>query len=603
MRGGHLKSKRRYAVFISMLLLIFGFLIKANVVHADGVYDDKGTKANIELDKSWTIRFNQKLDKNTIDSSLIVVTDESGQQIPVDLKLGSDESSIIVSPKGQYTYGKNYDLVIKDGIKGINKSNLAKPAKMKFSTKSSTVTNDQKITVCIDAGHGGNDSGNVSVSGIKEKDVDLSVALKVGKILQDNGINVIYTRPSDSVTWSKDNDLKPRFDIANNAKADFFVSIHCNSFPSNPSANGVETYYTDSDAIGQKLAQAIQDGLVKNTGLTNRGIKVGLAQHEILRGTSGNAVMVQLGFMSNQQEGDLLGTSDFQNKSASAIANGIIKSIALKNQDNLKISSIADTPVSVAVGGNYTLPLAVTATMSDGSTKKINVIWDSKDVDTSEEGTFTYKGTVAGYSGSVSLILTVFSKPDTSNNKVVCIDAGHGIGRDTGAVGATGIHEDDVTLKVALKVGKILEQKGVTVVYTRTEDERASSSLSVTESLQRRCDTSNNANARYLVSIHNNSFDDEAVNGTETLYFTGNSEGEKLANAIQTNLVNELGSRSRGLKDGSWLYIAKHSDATTVLTELGFLSNPQEESKLNSDDYQNKCADAIAKGILQCLGL
>ncbi len=601
MWGGHLKSKKRYAVFISMVLLIFSFLIKTNVVHADGVYDDKGTKTNIELDKSWTIRFNQKLDKNTIDSSLIVVTDESGQQIPVDLKLGSDESSIIVSPKGQYTYGKNYDLVIKDGIKGINKSNLAKPAKMNFSTKSSTANNDQKLTVCIDAGHGGNDSGNVSVSGIKEKDVDLSVALKVGKILQDNGVNVIYTRQSDSITWSKDNDLKPRFDIANNAKADFFVSIHCNSFPSNPSANGVETYYGDSDAIGQKLAQAIQDGLVKNTGLTNRGIKVGLAQHEILRGTSGNAIMVQLGFMSNQQEGDLLGTSDFQDKSASAIANGIIKSLDLKKQDNVKISSIADTPTSVAVGSSYTLPLAVTATMSDGSTKKVNVIWDSKDVDTSKEGTFTYKGTVAGYSGSVSLILTVFSKPDTSNNNVVCIDPGHGIGKDTGATGIGGLQEDDVTLSVGLKVGKILEDRGVEVVYTRTEDQR-SVPMSVTESLQKRCDISNNANAKYFVSIHCNSFEVDSANGTETLRNESNSESERLATAIQKSIISGVGTYNRGLKDGNWLYVVKNTNSPAVLTELGFLTNPNDAEKLVSDSYRQKYAEAIANGILECLG-
>ncbi|MBI6873125.1 N-acetylmuramoyl-L-alanine amidase [Clostridium aciditolerans] len=584
-----------------MLLLIFSFFIKANVVHADGVYNDKGTKTNIELDKSWTIRFNQKLDKNTIDSSLIMVTDESGQQIPVDLKLGSDESSIIVSPKGQYTYGKNYDLVIKDGIKGINKSNLAKPAKMKFSTKSSTVNNDQKLTVCIDAGHGGNDSGNVSVSGIKEKDVDLSVALKVGKILQDNGVNVIYTRQSDSITWSKDNDLKPRFDIANNGKADFFVSIHCNSVPNNSSANGVETYYNDSDAIGQKLAQAIQDGLVKDTGLTNRGIKVGLAQHEILRGASGNAVMVQLGFMSNQQEGDLLGTSDFQNKSASAIANGIIKSLSLKNQSNLKISSIADTPVSVAVGSNYTLPLAVTATMSDGSTKKVNVIWDSKDVDTSKEGTFTYKGTVAGYSGSVSLILTVFSKPDTSDNNVVCIDPGHGIGKDTGATGISGLQEDDVTLSVGLKVGKILEDRGVKVVYTRTEDQR-SVPMSVTESLQKRCDISNNANAKYFVSIHCNSFEVDSANGTETLRNESNSESERLATAIQKNIISGVGTYNRGLKDGNWLYVVKNTNSPAVLTELGFLTNPNDAEKLASDSYRQKYAEAIANGILECLG-
>lgn len=602
MWGDYLKSKRRYAVFLSALLLMFCFLVKANVVHADDVYDDKGTKANIELNKSWTIRFNQKLDKNTIDSSLVIVTDESGQQIPIDLKLGSDESSIIVTPKSQYDYGKNYNLVIKDGIKSISKSNLAKPAKMKFSTKSSTVNNNQKLTVCIDAGHGGSDSGNVNLSGIKEKDVDLSVALKAGKILQDNGVNVIYTRQSDSVTWSKDTDLKSRFDIANNAKADFFVSIHCNSVPSIPSAHGAETYYNDSDTIGQKLAQAIQDDLIKNTGLTNRGIKAGLAQHEILRGTLGNAVMVQLGFMSNQQEGDLLGTSDFQDKSASAIANGIIKSLALKNQENAKISLIADTSVKVTAGSNYALPLTVNATMNDGSTKMVNVIWNSKDVDTSKEGTVIYKGTVAGYSNDVKLILTVSAKPSDTES-VICIDPGHGLGRDTGATGINDLQEDDVTLSVGLKAGKILEDHGIKVVYTRTEDMR-STPMTVGDSLQKRCDISNDASAKYFISIHNNSADAESAAGTETWDNPGNPESDNLAKAIQSSIVQQLGMRDRGLKDGygRGLYVIKNTNAPAVLVELGFLSNPDDNAKLASDEYRQKFAQAIADGVLKVLG-
>lgn len=590
-----MKNKKICTFFMLILLVMSTIFINVKIVHADSIYDDKGTKTNIELNKSWTIKFNQKLDKNTVNNSVIGVTDESGQDIPVDLKLNDDECSITVTPKSQYAYNKTYDLVIKDGLKGQSKSNLIKPAKMKFTTKNNTVNSNQKITVCIDAGHGGNDTGNISSSGIKEKDIDLSVALKVGKLLQDKGMNVIYTRQNDKVSWSKD-ELKPRFDVANNGKADFFVSIHCNSFPDNPSVTGIETYYADSDNTGQQLAQAIQDELIKSTGLNNRGVKVGLAQHEILRGTVANPVMVQLGFISNDQEGKLLGTNDYQNKSASAIANGILKSISLKGSDNTQISSVPDTNVSTIVGSDYKLPLTVDASMSDGSTKKVNVIWNSKTADTSKEGVFTYEGMAAGY--SVKLILTIGSGEAT-----ICIDPGHGIGSDTGATGINNLQEDDVTLSVGLKAGKILEDHGVKVVYTRTEDMR-STPMDVTSSLQKRCDISNNANAKYFIAIHCNSADPESALGTETWDTPGNPESDKLARAIQSSIVQEAGMVDRGLKDGfeRGLYVIKNTNASSVLVELGFLSNNNDNAKMASSEYQQKFAQAIADGILKTLG-
>jgi N-acetylmuramoyl-L-alanine amidase len=610
MWGGYLKNKRIYSFFISMILVIFSIFIKVNIVQADSIYDDKGTKTNIELDKSWTVKFNQKLDGSTVSSTYICVTDENGQDVPVDLKLGTDESSIIVTPKSQYIYGKSYTLTIKDGLKGENKSNLSKPAKMQFTIKSATSNDNQKVTVCIDAAHGGDDPGNVSSSGIKEKDIDLSVALKAGKILQDNGVNVVYTRQSDNVSWSQDNDLKSRFDIANNAKADFFVSIHCNSFPDNQSANGIETYYSESDDTGKKLAQAIQNGLVSSTGLSDRGIKAGLLQHEILRGTLGSATMVELGFMSNTTESATLATEDFQNKSASAIANGILKSLNLVDKSkDVNISSIKDITGNVTVGGNYTLPLTVQAVMTDGSSKNVNVIWNSNTVDTSESGIYTYKGTVPGYSSPVNLALSIVDKPDTGSSNTtsgaitICIDPGHGLGSDTGATGIGGLQEDDVTLPVGLKLGKILQDHGVNVVYTRTTDMR-STPMSVVDSLQKRCDTSNNANAKYFISIHNNEADDPSASGTETWDNPGNTDSASLAAAVQSSIVQEVGTYDRGIKDGygRGLYVIKNTNAPAILVELAFLSNPDDNAKLKSDDYQQKFAQAIADGVLKCLG-
>jgi N-acetylmuramoyl-L-alanine amidase len=594
-----LGNRRNFIYFILCFLLTVILCGGFNVVQAD-TYEDKGIKLDVDNNKSWIIKFNKELDDSTIDESKFVVTDENGQQVSVGVTLGADAKSVVVSPKSEYSYGKTYNLIIRDGIKATSKNSLVKTAKMQFTVKSNKINESNKAyTVAIDAGHGGSDTGNIGQNGVKEKDIDLSVALKLGKILQDNGVNVVYTRKSDTVSWDKNNDLQSRFDVSNNAKADFFISIHCNAYPDKATVSGIETYYSDSDEISKSLAQAVQTELVSNTGLSDRGIKVGLPQHEILRGTVASPIMIQLGFLTNQQESITLGGQEFQNKSAADIANGILKSLKLVDKSStLTISSISDLSASVAQGDNYSLPLNVKATMSDGSSKNVSVIWDNNTVNTSELGSYSYKGTVAGYSMPINLLLTVGEK-DTRD--VVCIDPGHGLGSDTGATGVNGLQEDDVTLSVGLKVGKILEDNNVKVVYTRTEDMR-STPMSVVDSLQKRCDISNNANARYFVCIHANSFDSTSALGTETLYNTGNAESEKLATNIQNSIVQEVGTYNRGLKDGNWLYVVKNVKATAVLTELGFLTNPDDATKLSDESYQQKFAKAIADGILKSLG-
>jgi N-acetylmuramoyl-L-alanine amidase len=129
-----------------------------------------------------------------------------------------------------------------------------------------------------------------------------------------------------------------------------------------------------------------------------------------------------------------------------------------------------------------------------------------------------------------------------------------------------------------------------------------STPMEVTDSLQKRCDIANDANAKYFISIHANSFDSAAALGTETLYNTGNAESERLATAIQNSIVQEVGTYNRGLKDGNWLYVVKNTKMTAVLTELGFLTNPDDAAKMRDESYRQRYAQAIADGILQCLG-
>jgi N-acetylmuramoyl-L-alanine amidase CwlD len=181
----------------------------------------------------------------------------------------------------------------------------------------------------------------------------------------------------------------------------------------------------------------------------------------------------------------------------------------------------------------------------------------------------------------------------TSYKNKIVLDAGHG-GSDPGAIGPTGVQEKKVVLDITLKVGDILVKNGVETIYTRKTDKAVS--------LEERTVISNEENPDYFLSIHANAFTNPAANGLETWYFAGNEEGQKLAKAVQAELVKETGKYDRGLKTSSGLYVLKYTDATAILVETSFLTNPTEEFLLNSDAYQNKVAKAISTGILKCLG-
>lgn len=173
------------------------------------------------------------------------------------------------------------------------------------------------------------------------------------------------------------------------------------------------------------------------------------------------------------------------------------------------------------------------------------------------------------------------------------IDAGHG-GRDSGAVGATGLKEKDVALKISLKVGNILKARGVSIGYTRTDDS--------TVELSQRAVIANKSGAKYFVSIHINSAKNRAATGTETFAFSKGSEREKLANAIQKNLVSAIGLRDRGVKFANFT-VLRETKMPAALVEVAFICNPTEEAKLKDNTFLDKAATGIAKGMIEFLGL
>ena len=182
-------------------------------------------------------------------------------------------------------------------------------------------------TIVVDAGHGGSDSGAVGPTGVMEKTVTLSVAKKVQKLLTQSGARVIMTRTRDVDVYAPNatgkQELQARCDVANrDRRTALFLSIHCNAF-SSPSANGMETYYSAGSGKGQRFATLLNQELAKSGGLFNRGVKT--ANYYVLRHTNMPASLIELAFVTNYREEQLLRSEAYQNKLAAAIVRGIAR--------------------------------------------------------------------------------------------------------------------------------------------------------------------------------------------------------------------------------------------------------------------------------------
>ncbi len=186
----------------------------------------------------------------------------------------------------------------------------------------------------------------------------------------------------------------------------------------------------------------------------------------------------------------------------------------------------------------------------------------------------------------------------------VVIDAGHG-GADPGKVGVNGSLEKDINLKIAEMVKAFLEAEGVEVVMTRPDDgglyDEGASNKKV-QDMKRRIAIIEEAEPEIVVSIHQNSYHEEYVHGAQVFYYTGSSTGRKLAELIQKRFViNVDPGNKREAKANNSYYLLKKTSCPIVIVECGFLSNREEEEKLNSEIYQEKAAWAVHMGIMQYL--
>ena len=176
------------------------------------------------------------------------------------------------------------------------------------------------MKIVIDAGHGGSDPGAVNRKHY-EKDVALTIALKLGQLLSKAGADVIYTRTTDRTV-----ELGERCQIANNASADYFISIHLNAAEAK-SANGIETYAYGISGKGTELAKAVQKELITKTGARDRGVKS--ANFYVLKRTRMPAILVETGFISNDAECLALFKDGYQRIIAEAIAKAVKNTVGL----------------------------------------------------------------------------------------------------------------------------------------------------------------------------------------------------------------------------------------------------------------------------------
>lgn len=204
---------------------------------------------------------------------------------------------------------------------------------------------------------------------------------------------------------------------------------------------------------------------------------------------------------------------------------------------------------------------------------------------------------------AVLTAVMLFASPLTAGAATVLLDPGHG-GSDPGAIGVTGLYEKEVNLDIALKVRDELERRGYDVIMTRTTDTYLS--------LQERIMIAEEVKPDILVSIHANSFRRPDVRGTLVLYYDNrypqqrypaseamnrlSPESRKLAEALLEAAVEAAGTVNRGLLPSS-VYMVRMGSVPSALIETAFLSNPEDEQLLKTQEFREKMAVGIANGI------
>jgi len=190
------------------------------------------------------------------------------------------------------------------------------------------------------------------------------------------------------------------------------------------------------------------------------------------------------------------------------------------------------------------------------------------------------------------------SKKETMTNindrpvyKIV-IDPGHG-GEDPGANSTSGQYEKDFTLQLSQKVKELAEKEKQIEIYLTRSDDHTISSID-----RERPKYANDLGADLFISIHGNTYTDSSITGTETYYYR--EESLPFTTIMHRNLVNATGLRDRGVKKEAF-FVVKDTMMPAALLEVGYLTNPGEEQRMWTDDFQDRVATSIVEGIKEYL--
>ena len=192
-----------------------------------------------------------------------------------------------------------------------------------------TFQSAENFCVLLDAGHGGNDPGKIGVDDSREKDLNLVIADKVKRILEQQDIDVIMTRETDTGLYEEDasnkkvQDLKKRVSIINENQPDCVISIHQNSYHEK-NVFGAQVFYYKTSIEGEKAAAVIQEALQEVNPENTKKIKANDTYY-LLKKTEVPTVIVECGFLSNYAEAEKLVSEDYQKKVAEAVTKGILQ--------------------------------------------------------------------------------------------------------------------------------------------------------------------------------------------------------------------------------------------------------------------------------------
>ena len=187
---------------------------------------------------------------------------------------------------------------------------------------------DEKLCICIDAGHGGSDPGKIGVNQTEEKEINLQIAKKLRTVLEKQGYRIVMTRTGEEdlsekgAENAKISDMQNRVAYIARKKAAFTVSIHQNSYTAE-SARGAQVFYYSGSVEGKELAEHIQASLKELVDAQNTREAKADNTYYMLKKTPTPTVIVECGFLSNHEEAQRLGRDDYQQQLATGIAAGI----------------------------------------------------------------------------------------------------------------------------------------------------------------------------------------------------------------------------------------------------------------------------------------